>query len=1201
MLPGSNPWRRAGFQLAGADMVATAFPHSLKQSLSLAGLLLLALSLGGPAQSQQAGPAQADAEAEFTFRVPVDVVVVRAIVTERGKPVTDLTVEDFTVFEDGKALPIQSFTRESYEVVRSHRHEMEPEKAPAKATGGEAKQTPAAGPALSRPHFISLLIDDVTSPSHGALKRTVDAIEKFVQERVQPGDRVAMVAASGKFHQTFTADREKLLQAVRLLPGKLNRRQLVRSDCPAISDLQAQRIYNNTDPLALETAISEKIFCNQMVSGGILGSSQGGSDQNPRAFRNTTLLSFDLTQGNSEQRRNAEVVVRAQASRIHRENEYWSRNLLHTLQQHLGTLRHFEGRKSLLLVSDGFLAQHLRYEVQGVVHAALRSGTILSTVDMRGLYTTSYRASEVAALATEATLSQMSMRVENLRVQSEPLAQLALETGGVHFHNNNDLFGGLKQIADSQSFYYVLTYASPATASDGRYHRINVKVSRPGLEVTHRKGYYAPREDPTYIALKKREVLDALRAPGDLNEIPVRLSYNAFPIGEDRYRVDVLTHIDFERLPFLDQKDRQTNLLHLITAAYAEKGEFLGGQEKQLDLSLTRSGRQELAALGATSKVTLEVPPGEHKLKAVVRESVEAVIGSVQEKVVLAKSLPAGGPSGPEYRLLTALAAPGPAAEIPLSFATYTFYPDPQQALIRFSAEARLPENGARGASLVEPLQVLGVAVRQDGEIASLFGSTAGAEGTGGTVRFGGRMKLPPGRYRLKLAVADIGGKVGTAEKELIIPALPEDRLATSSLVAARELKTFPPSVFAVQAKLNDELDPFIHQGLQVRAPYSRSFTRGEPLIVFYRIYNLAAEDSQNPLMARVSLDGESGRLKEFPPVLLNKGVEAATGGEVGVAFQLPTEDLAPGRYSLRVETRNVSGSRTVVTQSESIEVLPGGVGVVASNPEGNRTPIGSPSLDLPKPGEKNVQEEVDMLAIASTEDQARRVSLIEAFLARHPESERGRELRRQATWIYWQLNHFQKAIEHGEVSLSDSPSDPQVLTILTTAYHALDEPAKAIRRASRAVRSLRGLERPGHMDAQHWQSRIDALMSQNYAYMGSAYLSQYEADRRDPANPNAGPNLQKAHLYSSRAVELAPRSDFAQFQLGIVYCARNQVVEAIEPLAKAVVLNGRFGEIARENLELVYRAIHQGSLDGLEDLLAEAKLDLANGKPSSL
>ena len=159
-------------------MFATASPrsHSLRQNLNRVGLLLLFLSLSGQAGSQQAEPARADPEGEFTFRVPVDVVVVRAIVTQRGKPVTDLTVEDFTVFEDGKPLPIQSLTRESYEIVRSHEREIEREKAPADGTNGQSSPAPSAGPPSSRPHFISLLIDDVTSPSPGALKRTVDAI-----------------------------------------------------------------------------------------------------------------------------------------------------------------------------------------------------------------------------------------------------------------------------------------------------------------------------------------------------------------------------------------------------------------------------------------------------------------------------------------------------------------------------------------------------------------------------------------------------------------------------------------------------------------------------------------------------------------------------------------------------------------------------------------------------------------------------------------------------------------------------------------------------------------------------------------------------------------------------------------------------------------------------------------------------------------
>ena len=117
--------------------------------------------------------------------------------------------------------------------------------------------------------------------------------------------------------------------------------------------------------------------------------------------------------------------------------------------------------------------------------------------------------------------------------------------------------------------------------------------------------------------------------------------------------------------------------------------------------------------------------------------------------------------------------------------------------------------------------------------------------------------------------------------------------------------------------------------------------------------------------------------------------------------------------------------------------------------------------------------------------------------------------------------------------------------------------------------------------------------MSQNYAFMGSAYLSQYEADRRSASDHKASLNLDKAYLYSTQAVDLDPRSDFAQFQLGIVFCASNRAHEAVESLAKAVVLKGRFREIARENLESVYRLINGGSLEGLDALLEQAQANL--------
>src|SRR5262245_2204862 len=51
----------------------------------------------------------------FTFKVPVDVVVVNAVVTDKqGNPVKDLKVDEFKVYEDGQPQRIHTFALESY-------------------------------------------------------------------------------------------------------------------------------------------------------------------------------------------------------------------------------------------------------------------------------------------------------------------------------------------------------------------------------------------------------------------------------------------------------------------------------------------------------------------------------------------------------------------------------------------------------------------------------------------------------------------------------------------------------------------------------------------------------------------------------------------------------------------------------------------------------------------------------------------------------------------------------------------------------------------------------------------------------------------------------------------------------------------------------------------------------------------------------
>lgn len=75
------------------------------------------------------------------------------------------------------------------------------------------------------------------------------------------------------------------------------------------------------------------------------------------------------------------------------------------------------------------------------------------------------------------------------------LLTLAENTDGLAVVDTNDLTAGARRIAGTQSSYYLLGYYSTNPARDGRYRRIEVKATRPGLRVAARPGYQAPTEE----------------------------------------------------------------------------------------------------------------------------------------------------------------------------------------------------------------------------------------------------------------------------------------------------------------------------------------------------------------------------------------------------------------------------------------------------------------------------------------------------------------------------------------------------------------------------------------------------------------------------------------------------------------------------------------------------------------------------------
>ena len=526
--------------------------------------LILPLSVPAPAVGSQRKPQSDPAPAKesqsarpLTFKVPVNVVLVNVAVTDdAGKPVKDLSVDDFKVYEDGKRQKIQSFELESSQPVVTT-ESVDP------ASSQPGVQTPRVeAPVESesiRTRLISCFIDDLTEHSPQYFSWVTSTLQKFVTEDMGPQDQVGIFSASGGVRIPFTSNQELLQEQIGdLLTRNLNLAHPHRT---------------MPDTMAIE-----------IVEGVRKG--------------------------------HVNKLIQARAERQYHQVQGAIHRLLATLRQHLRYLRHFKASKSLVLLSEGFVpARAMRWRVDRMIDQALRSRVTLNAVDIKGL--------DMAVLSREKVFGHL------------PLEKLAEDTGGIFYHASNDLLAGLKQIRNAGSFYYVLSYASPDQKAKGKYHKIRVEVDRPGLELRYRRGYFTPREQLSLEDLKNEDFQLALEAPGDFDQIPLRLAYESSRLGEDRYRLSVLTSIGIGGIRFRDEGRRRRNLIHLVVALYDKNDEHVEGSEKKVELNLSDASYLNMLRHGFTDKTDMEVRAGQYTVKAVVRESNHAKMGSLQQRVTL--------------------------------------------------------------------------------------------------------------------------------------------------------------------------------------------------------------------------------------------------------------------------------------------------------------------------------------------------------------------------------------------------------------------------------------------------------------------------------------------------------------------------------------------------------------------------------------
>jgi VWFA-related protein len=141
-------------------------------------------------------------------------------------------------------------------------------------------------------------------------------------------------------------------------------------------------------------------------------------------------------------------------------------------------LQSCERERSLLALAD------LQMEFQQLTQRANRANVSFYPIDPRGLVAFDDPIGPTRPAGPVADLQRLNNRQDGLRT-------LAAETDGTVVLNTN-VERALPRLLTDIGAYYLLGYVSTNPKLDGRYRRLTVRVTRPGVEVRARPGYLAP-------------------------------------------------------------------------------------------------------------------------------------------------------------------------------------------------------------------------------------------------------------------------------------------------------------------------------------------------------------------------------------------------------------------------------------------------------------------------------------------------------------------------------------------------------------------------------------------------------------------------------------------------------------------------------------------------------------------------------------
>lgn len=555
--------------------------------LLLCCILLTALGQNKPAPQPQQPPD----DQEDVIKISTNLVQVDVVVTKDGKMVTDLTADDFEIFEDGRKQTITNFAYISNV----------PTSAPEPAANTAKKNKDAVVPYVpvkpTDPRRIMAFVVDDLGIAWENIPLVKRQLRKFINEQMAPNDLVAIIRTGGELGvlQQFTNDKRLLMRAVDRLRWNSCNRVGIHTFAPVGSsagNICGSRSYDLT-LAALGFIVDSMGYLPGRKSLVLLSDSMPVETQEFESFGAGPLAA--------------------------------------------GTTR--DERLTL-----GQYSENVYGALQRVAERAIRSSVVIYSVETFGLVNTGISAADPFPLGTRQVWGGVQGTPETGPQQTARLIsernqvlwdrrlggdQIARQTGGFQIRNSNSY--DFDRILRDQSGYYLLGYRPSEETFNRKFHHIKAKVKRSGMSLRTRFGFIGvTEEEAKRVKPTPRSVANlALASPFAAQDIEVDLTSFFADDKNSGSVVRSFVYVDPKDLTFTRADGRYHTTLELYGVVFGDNGVIVEQRADSATLNLSDADYEQITRDGIG--IGFDMPakrPGVYQVRVVARDKASSKIGS---------------------------------------------------------------------------------------------------------------------------------------------------------------------------------------------------------------------------------------------------------------------------------------------------------------------------------------------------------------------------------------------------------------------------------------------------------------------------------------------------------------------------------------------------------------------------------------------